>query len=59
MNTSITLRIPVELRDALEEIWATEGKNMSGVIRDALKRLVTVHEFEELRKKTLRTKPSS
>jgi Arc/MetJ-type ribon-helix-helix transcriptional regulator len=49
MDDIVTLRIPAEMKQALEEICKTEGINMSVVVRSALKRLIALHQFEALR----------
>ncbi|MCB0309915.1 MAG: ribbon-helix-helix protein, CopG family [Bdellovibrionales bacterium] len=53
MDETITLRIPIEMREALEEICDSEGVSMSVVVRDALKKLISTHKHEELRKEIL------
>jgi Arc/MetJ-type ribon-helix-helix transcriptional regulator len=53
MEDTVTLRIPAEMRAALEEICAAEGTNLSVVVRDALKRLISLYKYEGLRKEIL------
>lgn len=53
MDDTITLRIPTEMKEALEEICKTEGVNMSGVVRNALIKLISLYQFDKLRKETL------
>ena len=53
MEKTITLRIPEDMKKTLDKICEQEGKNISLVIRDALRRLISVHRFKDLRKKTI------
>jgi Arc/MetJ-type ribon-helix-helix transcriptional regulator len=53
MEKTITLRIPEEMKSALDRICEEEGKNMSVIVRDYLERLISVHKFKSLRDKTL------
>ena len=53
MEKTITLRVPEEMKNALDTICEEEGKNMSLIVRDYLERLITVYKFKSLREKTL------
>ena len=52
MNT-ITVRLPDELRNELEEISRNQNKPVSDVVRDSIRRYVALEKFRALRKKAL------
>jgi predicted transcriptional regulator len=53
MSTTITIRLPDDLRDELEKISKAEDKPLSDVVREPLRRYVAIQRFRQLRKKTL------
>ena len=53
MEDTVTLRIPSEMKDALEKICKAEGTSMSVMVRDALKKLIALYQFETLRKEIM------
>jgi predicted transcriptional regulator len=53
MSSTITIRLPDELRRELERIGRAENKPLSGVVRESLRRYVAVQQFRRLRKKVL------
>ena len=53
MNQSMTIRIPDDLRKQLQKISKAEGKPVSDIVRESLKRYLTLYEFERLRAMTI------
>ena len=53
MKTSITIRLDPELERLLESVCAQSGRTRSEVVRDALRRQLTLLRFEQLRRKVL------
>jgi len=53
MSQSMTIRIPDDLRKQLLKISKAEGKPVSDIVRESLKRYLTLYEFERLRAKTI------
>lgn len=51
--STLTIRIPKELREALEAFCEKQGLPYSDVVRDSLKRYLAVEQFRTLRRKTL------
>lgn len=51
--TTLTIRLPDELRTALDEISRDENKAVSDIVRESLRRYVAVERFRALRKKVL------
>jgi predicted transcriptional regulator len=51
--TSITIRIPAELKRSYQKAAREEGTSKSLLIRDALERYMAVKTFRSLREKTL------
>jgi len=49
MNKTLTFRIPDELRKELREISRTEGKPISDLVRESLKRYIAIYRFRKLR----------
>jgi predicted transcriptional regulator len=52
MNT-LTIRIPDELRAALLEISSQQSVPVSDLVRESIRRYVTIERFRSLRKRTL------
>ena len=53
MSTTITIRLPDDLRAALEKISEMEDKPLSDVVRESLRRYVAIQQFRQLRRKVL------
>jgi predicted transcriptional regulator len=51
---TITLRVPDELDQALEKQSSASGVSKSDLAREALRRFLTVSEFQRLRTKLVR-----
>jgi predicted DNA-binding protein len=49
----MTIRIPDDLRKQLQKISKAEGKPVSDIVRESLKRYLTLYEFERLRAMTI------
>jgi predicted transcriptional regulator len=52
MNT-LTIRLPDELREDLEKLSEEQGKPVSDIVRESIRRYVAVEKFRSLRKKSL------
>lgn len=50
MNATLTIRIEKELEQLLEESSRRSGQSKSELVRQALKRQLTIDSFQELRK---------
>ena len=53
MSTTITIRLPDDLRSELEKISEAEDKPLSDIVRESLRRYVAIQQFRHLRKKVL------
>jgi len=53
MSTTITIRVPNDLRSELEKISEAEDKPLSDIVRESLRRYVAIQQFRRLRKKVL------
>ena len=51
--STITVRIPEELKAELQKISASEHKPISDLVRESVRRYVNVEQFRQLRRKTL------
>ena len=51
--STLTVRIPNELKDELQKISEAEHKSVSDLVRESVRRFVAVEQFRILRKKTL------
>lgn len=49
----MTVRIPDELREALQQIGDAESKPVSDLVRESIQRYVAVYRFRRLRKTIL------
>ena len=49
MKTSITIRVDEELERLLDQVSRKAGRTRSDVIREALKRQLSIQMFEQLR----------
>ena len=53
MKTSITIRLDDDLERLLDQVTQRAGRTRSDVIRDALRRQLSILMFEQLRKEAL------
>ena len=53
MSTTITIRVPDDLRSELEKISEAKDKPLSDIVRESLRRYVAIQQFRQLRKKVL------
>ena len=53
MKTSITIRLDDDLERMLDQVTQRAGRTRSDVIRDALRRQLSILMFEQLRKEAL------
>ena len=51
--TTLTIRLPEQLRSDLKKLSHQEHKPISDIVRDSLRRYVTVQQFRSLRRKIL------
>ena len=51
--TTLTVRLPEELKQELEKLCENENVPMSDVIRESIKRYIAIRRFRALRGKTL------
>ncbi len=53
MNNVITIRLDEELQRRLDQVCDRSGRTRSDVVRDAIKRQVSLVQFEQLRRDVL------
>jgi predicted transcriptional regulator len=53
MNRSITIRLPDDLRKTLQNISKKEHVPVSDVVRESIRRYISIYQFRQLRKKVL------
>ena len=53
MKQSLTIRIPDDLREELQEISKEEAKPIDDLIMESIKKYVSIHRFHQLRNKVL------
>lgn len=53
MKSTITVRLDEELEDLLEKVARESGRSRSELIREALRRQLSLESFQQLRKKIL------
>ena len=51
--STITVRIPDDLKNDLQRISETEHKPVSDLVQESVRRLVAVEQFRQLRRKAL------
>ena len=51
--TTLTIRLPDDLRTELEDLSRVERKAVSEIVRDSIRRYVAIQRFRALRKKVL------
>jgi predicted transcriptional regulator len=53
MDTTLTIRLPEEMKVTLQDICKAENKALSDLVRESLKNYLAVKRFRKLRAKTL------
>ena len=53
MNQTLTIRIPADLREGLQQLSSSQNKPVSDIVRDSLARTLAIHRFRQLRNATL------
>ena len=53
MKSTLTIRLDEELERWLDHLCRRTGRNRSEIVRDALRRQLSLLRFEELRRRTL------
>jgi predicted transcriptional regulator len=53
MKNPITIRLPEDLRKTLQEISKQEHVPVSDIVRESLRKYVSIHRFRKLRDKVL------
>ena len=53
MNQTLTIRIPDDLREGLQELSRNENKPVSYIVRESLKRYLAIYRFRRLRNMVL------
>jgi predicted transcriptional regulator len=51
--TTLTIRLPEELRSELDEVSRDENKAVSDIVRESLRRYIAIEKFRSVRKKIL------
>jgi len=51
--TTLTIRLPDELREDLQKLSAEQNKPVSAIVRESVRRYVVVEKFRSLRTKVL------
>ena len=51
--TTLTIRLPDDLRSELDKISRAENKAVSDIVRESLRRYVAVERFRAIRRKVL------
>ena len=53
MNPTLTVRLPENIRSTLQEISKAEQKPVSDIVRESLRRYISIYQFRRLSKKVL------
>ena len=53
MKPTLTVRLPEEMRSILQDISNEEHKPVSDIVRESIRRYVSIYQFRQLRKKVL------
>ncbi len=53
MNPTLTVRLPENIRSTLQEISEAEQKPVSDIVRESLRRYISIYQFRRLSKKVL------
>ena len=52
-DTTITVRLPVDLRRQLQKLSKSESRPVSDLVRESIQRYVSIQKFRALRKSVL------
>jgi len=53
MKQTLTIRIPDDLREGLQELSKSENKPVSDIVRESLKRYLSIYRFRKLKNMVL------
>lgn len=53
MKPTLTVRLPENIRSTLQEISKAEQKPVSDIVRESLRRYISIYQFRRLSKKVL------
>jgi predicted transcriptional regulator len=53
VSSTLTIRLPDDLRSELEAICKAENKPLSDIVRESLRRYVAIQQFRYVRRKVL------
>lgn len=53
MNQTLTIRIPDNIKEELQELSRNENKPVSDIVRESLKRYLAIHRFRRLKNMVL------
>ncbi len=53
MKPTLTVRLPDELHSELRNISEEEHKPVSDIVRESIRRYISIHQFQRLRKQVL------
>ena len=53
MNQTLTIRIPDNIREGLQELSRNENKPVSDIVRESLKRSLAIYRFRRLKNMVL------
>ena len=53
MKPTLTVRLPEEMRSILQDISNEEHKPVSDIVRESIRRYVSIYQFRQLGKKVL------
>ena len=53
MKPTLTVRLPENIRSTLQEISKAEQKPVSDIVRESLRRYISIYQFRRLSKKLL------
>ena len=53
MNQTLTIRIPDDLREGLQELSRNENKPVSDIVRESIKKYLAIYRFRRLKNMVL------
>jgi len=53
MNKPITVRLPDDLREELQDISSRENIPVSDIVRESIRKYISIHRFRRLRNRVL------
>lgn len=53
MNNTVTIRLDAELERRLEQVAVRSGRSRSDIVREALRRQLSLMHFEQLRQRVM------